>query len=255
MKTSRYWKDYFDQNLKKERIDWSISPTLTLTEKQEILASLQAWQLGETSEGTNLINAATKHAKKLNDAHYTDAIRLFIKEEQKHGENLGKYLDRIGEPRIKKDWGDSLFRKVRGLQTDMEFWTIAVITVESTAQVFYQCLKDATSCKLLKQICTDILIDEAAHIDFQLDRLCLIYQHKNKLARGISYIFYTGFYYGTILTVWFAHQRLFRAGHVRFAGYWKKMQSKFGKTIKKLNAKPSSVNHSTSQQAKASWQA
>ncbi len=255
MKTSRYWKDYFDQNLKKERIDWTLCPTLSLIEKQEILASLQAWQLGETSEGTNLINAATKHAKKLNDEHYTDAIRLFIKEEQKHGENLGKYLDRIGEPRIKKDWGDSLFRKVRGLNKDMEFWTIAVITVESTAQVFYQCLKDATRCKLLQQICTDILIDEAAHIDFQLERLCLIYQHKNKLVRGFSSIFYTCFYYGTILTVWFAHQRLFRAGHVNFASYWKKMQSKFVKTIKRLRVQSSPTKRTTNQQTNASWQA
>lgn len=254
MKTSSYWKDYFDQNLKKERIDWTLCPTLTPTEKQEILASLQAWQLGETSEGTNLINAATKHAEKINDEHYTDAIRLFIKEEQKHGENLGKYLDRIGEARIKKDWGDSLFRKVRGLNKDMEFWTIAVITVESTAQVFYQCLKDATRCSLLQQICTDILIDEAAHIDFQLERLCLIYRHKSKLARLISYIFYSCFYYGTILTVWFAHRKLFKAGHVRFAAYWKKMQSKFGKTIKKLKTKSPPALPATNQQAKASWQ-
>lgn len=79
-----------------------------------VLKSLQAWQLGETSEGVNLINAATKHAKQLNDTNYTTAIKLFIKEEQKHGENLGKYIDAIGEQRIKKNWGDSLFRKARG---------------------------------------------------------------------------------------------------------------------------------------------
>lgn len=256
MKTSSYWKNYFDQNLRKERIDWTTAPILTPIEKQKILASLQAWQLGETSEGTNLINAATKHARKLNDEHYTDAIRLFIKEEQKHGENLGKYLDRIGEPRIKKDWGDSLFRKVRGLNTDMEFWTIAVITVESTAQVFYQCLKDATRCKLLKQICTDILIDEAAHITFQLERLSLIYQHKNKLMRCCCYVFYTCFYYGTILTVWLAHQRLFRAGNVHFANYWTKMRAKFRKTIKKLKSgKTEDKPVQTNWQPNKSWQA
>lgn len=234
MHNSLYWINYFTQNLKNKRIDWSIKPVLSQTERENILKSLQAWQLGETSEGTNLINAATKHAKQLNDRHYTPAIKLFITEEQKHGNNLGKYLDLIGEERIKKDWGDSLFRKIRGLNTHMEFWTIAVITVESTAQIFYQCLKDATKCNLLKQICTDILIDEAAHITFQTERLSLLYNDKNALMRFFTYYFYTCFYFSTLLVVWFAHRKLFKAGHVNFSKYWMKMTLKFKKTIKKL---------------------
>jgi rubrerythrin len=242
MRHSIYWIEYFTQNLKKERIDWNISPSLTQTEKSNILASLQAWQLGETSEGINLINAASKHAKQLDDPNYTEAIKLFIKEEQKHGNNLGKYIDLIGEQRIKKNWGDSLFRKTRGLNTHMEFWTIAVITVESTAQIFYQCLKNATECKLLKQICTDILIDEAAHITFQIERLSLLHCHKNSFMRFISYYFYTTFYFSTAIVVWFAHKRLFKAGNVNFYDYWMKMKLKFKKTIKKLKPIPKNIN-------------
>jgi hypothetical protein len=45
-------------------------------------------------------------------------------EEQKHGANLGRYLDGIGKKRIQKDWGDTLFRKVRHLNTSMESWTL-----------------------------------------------------------------------------------------------------------------------------------
>jgi uncharacterized membrane protein YciS (DUF1049 family) len=244
MHNSQHWINYFTHNLQNKRIDWSIKPFLTAKEKASILKSLQAWQLGETSEGKNLINAANKHAKQLNDKDYTPAIRLFIKEEQKHGENLGRYLDLIGEKRIKKDWGDSLFRKFRGLNTHMEFWTIAVITVESTAQLFYQCLKDATSCKLLKQICTDILIDEAAHITFQIERLSIIYQHKNAFMRLITYYFYTCFYYSTIMVVWFALRKLFIAGNLYFSDYWLKMKLKFKKTIKRLrpNAEKLAIN-------------
>ena len=242
MRDSLYWINYFSQNLKNQRIDWNISPELTISEKNKILNSLQAWQLGETSEGTNLINAATKHAKKLDDPFYTEAIKLFIKEEQKHGNNLGRYIDLIGEQRIKKDWGDSLFRKIRGLNTDMEFWTIAVITVESSAQIFYQCLKDATNCKLLKQICTDILIDEAAHITFQIERLSLIYRRKGAFIRIITYYFYTVFYFSTAMIVWLAHKRLFNAGKVHFNSYWTKMKLKFKKTIKKLKPQSENIN-------------
>jgi len=234
MHNSLYWIKYFTQNLKQQRIDWNIQPILTEIEKDNILRSLQAWQLGETSEGKSLINAATKHAEELGDQNYTDAIRLFIKEEQKHGNNLGKYLDLIGEKRIKKDWGDSLFRKFRGLNTHMEFWTIAVITVESSAQLFYQCLKDATACKLLDQICRDILIDEAAHITFQIERLSLIYNHKNAFMRFVTYYFYTIFYFSTTLVVWFAHKKLFKAGGLDFSHYLLKMKLKFKKTIKRL---------------------
>jgi hypothetical protein len=238
MHNSKYWINYFDRNLKNERIDWTIKPALSETEKENILKSLQAWQLGETSEGKNLIDAATKHARQLQDPDYTSAIRLFIKEEQKHGNNLGRYLDLIKEERIKKDWGDSMFRKIRGLNNNMEFWTIAVITVESAAQIFYQCLKDATGCKLLKQICTDILVDEAAHITFQIERLGLIYCHKNAFTRFISYYAYGVFFFSTALVVWFAHAKLFKAGHVNFERYRIKMKLKFNKTIKKLRPQP-----------------
>jgi len=242
MHDSLYWTNYFDQNLKNQRIDWSINPNLTPIEKNNILKSLQAWQLGETSEGINLVNAATKHAKKLNDLHYVAAIKLFIREEQKHGNNLGRYIDLIGEQRIKKDWGDSLFRKVRGINTHMEFWTIAVITVESAAQIFYQCLKDATKCKLLRQISTDILIDEAAHITFQIERLSLLYNDKSPFMRTLSYYFYTVFYFSTAMVVWLAHRKLFSAGQVHFSNYWVKMKLKFKKTIKKLKPENENIN-------------
>lgn len=230
------WINYFSRNLKHQRIDWSITPKLSKQERKNILYSLQAWQLGETSEGTNLINAATKHGAELEDQNYVVAIKLFIKEEQKHGENLGKYLDRIDEKRIKKNWGDSLFRKARGFNTSMEFWTIAVITVESTAQLFYQCLKSATKCRLLQQICTDILIDEAAHIRFQTERLALIYNNKTKPMRFLAYWFYTCFFFITSFVVWMAHRRLFYSGKLNFKTYWKKMFMKFEKTIQKVKA-------------------
>lgn len=234
MHNSLYWMTYFSRNLQNNRINWAIEPVLSTAERAEILLSLQAWQLGETSEGTNLISAASKHAGELDDPYYLPAIELFIKEEQKHGENLGRYLDLIGEKRISKNWGDTLFRKIRGLNTHMEFWTIAVITVESTAQLFYQCLKDATQCRLLKEICTDILIDEAAHITFQTERLALIYCKKNALWRWLSYYAYTSFYFSTAMVVWLAHRRLFRAGNLNLPGYWLRMKLKFGKTIKRL---------------------
>ena len=234
MKTSQQWIAHFRQNLQKKRIDWSITPQLTTTERQSILHSAQAWQLGETSDGAHLIAATKKYANAIGDDFYCEAVQLFIKEEQKHGSNLGRYLDLIGEKRIGRDWGDSLFRKIRYFNTSMELWTIAVITVESTAQVFYQSLKDATGCKLFKQICTDILIDEAYHIDFQMQRLAIIFSGKTVMRKIFSFQFYRLFYFATILVVWVAHRKLFKAGNVNLFRYLRKMNLKFTKTIERL---------------------
>lgn len=234
MKTSQQWINYFTRNLTEKRIDWSGQPVISSEELKSVLKSLQAWQLGETSDGHNLIRACEKYAIKINDALYVNAIRLFIKEEQKHGNNLGRYLDLISQQRIKKNWGDSLFRKIRYLNTSMESWTLAVITVENAAEVFYQSLKDATGCPLLKQICTDILIDEAPHIQFQHERLFIIFKTKANINRIISFYFYRLFYFSTILTVWIAHKNAFKAGSIDFKKYYKIMKFKFEKTIGSL---------------------
>jgi len=236
MQTSRNWIEYFKANALHQRVDWNLKPQLTKQETGTILRSLQAWQLGETSEGKNLIMASTKYAERIGDLYYVSAVRLFIKEEQKHGNNLGRYLDAMGQPRIQKDWGDTLFRRIRYMNTSMEAWTLAVIVVESTAQIFYQSLKDATGCALLKQICTDILIDEAYHITFQTERLATIFYGRNMLGKSLRRPFYKLFFFCTSALVWFAHRKIFRAGGNRFGSYIRKMDGKYLKTIESITA-------------------
>jgi hypothetical protein len=236
MRTSSYWIGHFRENANQKRVNWNVKPDITDYEVAVILPSLQAWQLGETSEGKHLIAASEKYAQKTQDPKYVDAIKLFIKEEQKHGNNLGSYLDMIGKPRIKQNWGDTLFRKVRYFNTSMELWTLAVIVVESTAQIFYQALKDATGCELLKEICTDILIDEAYHITFQTERLAIIFYGKNHFSKSWRRIVYKYFFYGVSSLVWFAHKGLFKAGGNTFESYIRKMEYKYMKTLKVITS-------------------
>lgn len=241
MRSSQYWQQHFFNNLKIERVDWELEPALQPKQKKTLLTSIQAWQLGETSDGKHLIAASKKYAQETHDSQFLEAVRLFIKEEQKHGENLGKYLDKLKEPRIKANWGDSLFRHIRYYNTNMELWTLTVITVESTAQIFYQSLKDASQCKLLKQICTDILIDEAFHINFQFERLSIITHKKTSFSKFCRYYFYMVFYFATITVVYLAHRKVFRAGGNNFNSYFRKMSLKFNKTIKRLFRPKTSV--------------
>lgn len=236
MKNTNYWIGHFKANALEKRVNWDLQPNITPAEICTILPSLQAWQLGETSEGKHLIAASTKYAHAIGDLPYIEAVKLFIKEEQKHGNNLGMYLDRIGQPRVTKNWGDSLFRRVRYFNTNMETWTLAVVVVESTAQIFYQSLKDATNCELLKQICTDILIDEAYHITFQTERLAIIYEGKNNFSKAWRRIFYKYFFYATATLVWIGHRRLFKAGGNSFDSYSRAMEHKYLRTLRKMTS-------------------
>jgi hypothetical protein len=234
--SSSFWQNHFENNLTKQRINWAVQPAISNQEKGEILYSLKAWQLGETSDGRHLLAAANKYARGIGDTDYVDAVKLFIKEEQKHGSNLGKYIDSIGEQRVKKDWGDTLFRKIRYLNKSMELWTIAVIIVESAAQVFYKALHDATDCPLLKCICNDILIDEAHHIKFQNERMFILFQKKNFYNKAFSLLLYSFLFFATIHAIWFGHRRAFLAGKVSKKSFMRQMYYKFFGTLKFIHA-------------------
>jgi ribosomal protein L25 (general stress protein Ctc) len=218
-----------------QRIDWSIPPRLAPEERSRILYSLKAWQLGETSEGRHLLEAARRYAERIGDPDYVAAVQLFIREEQKHGNNLGRYIDGIGEQRARSDWGDTLFRKIRSFNRSMELWTITVIIVESAAQVFYQALHDATRCALLKQVCTDILIDEAHHIKFQNERMRQIFERKGFYSKAISLLLYSFLFFGTIHAVWYGHRTALKAGGVDRAEFMRAMYYKFFGTVKFLH--------------------
>lgn len=237
--SSAFWEQHFRQNLTIQRIDWSLAPVITDEEKKRILYSLKAWQLGETSDGRHLLAAARRYASRIGDPHYVDAVQQFIREEQKHGANLGRYIDGIGAQRAQKDWGDTLFRKVRYFNRSMELWTISVIIVESAAQVFYQALHDATRCPLLKQVCTDILIDEAHHIKFQNERLWMIFQRKRFYNKAVSLLLYSFLLFGTIHAIWYGHRRALKAGGIDRAEFMRAMYYKFFSTVKFLHRRES----------------
>jgi hypothetical protein len=231
IKTSAFWKQHFHSNLKHQRVDWNQKPQITHEEKEQILYSLKAWQLGETSDGRHLLAAAAKYASRINDPEYVEAVKLFIQEEQKHGANLGKYIDAIGEERTKHDWGDWLFRRIRYFNTSMELWTVTVIIVESAAQVFYQALHDATNCSLLKSICHDILVDEAHHIKFQNERLYIIFKDKPFYAKAFAVTWYCLLFFVTIHAVWLGHGKAHKAGGVNRDEFMRQMYYKFFRTI------------------------
>lgn len=237
-KTTKQWLEYFHENATKKRIDWRIEPKVTGEERSVIIKSLKAWQLGETSEGRNLIRATKVYADKIQDYDYLYAVKLFIKEEQKHGNNLGRYLDLIGESRISFNWGDHFFRKVRGINTSLEIWTITVLIVETYAQLYYETVGKTINCPLLKVICKDILIDEAAHIKFQTERLATYLDNNTIWKKWTRKFIYQVFFYGISTAVWIGHRKVFAKAGYSFQTYLAKAKFKFDKINHALFSTP-----------------
>jgi hypothetical protein len=236
--TSEEWIAYFRENRENLLdIPWDAGAGVTPEELAEIVASLRAWQLGETSDGARLIRTAEKHAAKIGDPGFVDVIRLFIAEEQRHGETLGLFLDAAGVPRAKRDFGDSLFRIFRHFLTRMEVWAGIVVIIEVHAMLYYAAIRRATKSPLLRRICEQILRDEVPHIRFQCERLAIIHHKRNRVFQAFTALAHRVLFVGITGAIWVGHRRALRAGGFTFRRFWRNAWAQMGKAWCVMNPK------------------
>ena len=227
VRSSRSWLEYFTANADAQPdLPWQDGAQVTEAELAEIVDSLRAWQLGETSEGTSLRVAARRYADKYNDPDFALAIDAFIKEEQRHGETLGRFLDQVGVPRAKSDWGDTLFRKARAFLGNMETWTTPVAMIEVHALIYYNAIRQATKSPLLRAICAQILREEVPHIRFQCERLAILHKDRPRWLRALTMLGHRVFFTGITLAIWIGHRRALRAGGYGFGRFWESVWTK-----------------------------
>lgn len=220
--TSEEWCAYYEANARERlEIPWEQGACITEAEREAIAASLAAWQLGETSDGAHLLASAENYARRIGDPRYVDVIALFIKEEQRHGAELGRFLDLAGIPRLKRNWGDTLFRTLRYALPTMEVWTTPVIMVETLAMVYYRAIQKATGSPVLRQLCRQILRDEVRHIRFQYERLAILHRGRAPGLRSLTYLVHRVLYCLPVVLVWIGHHRALRAGGHGFRSYWR----------------------------------
>jgi hypothetical protein len=218
---SHEWVEHFLVTERTERrFAWDKGAQVTAEELAEIRDSLRAWQLGETSDGAHLMAAARLYAAQVRDPQFIEAVRMFIREEQRHGENLGRFLDLAGVPRAKKDWGDSLFRAARYALRSMEAWVTPVVMVETHALIYYNAIRLATKSPLLRDICAQILADEVPHIRFQCQRIAILHRQRFPWMRRMILALHRPAFAGMTLTIWAAHRRALLAGGYDLKKYW-----------------------------------
>ncbi len=218
VRTSPQWIAYFEENRAKLRpIPWELGAGVPTGDFASIAKSLRSWQLGETSDGSHLIAAAQHYAASIGDPEFVDAVRLFIKEEQRHGGDLGRFLDLAGIERAASDWGDRVFRAIRYSLPRMEIWATPVVMVETHAMVYYNAIRRATGSVLLRKICEQILADEVAHIRFQCERLAILHRRRPRWLLSLTMACHRVLFAGITAAVWLGHRRALRAGgYTRF---------------------------------------
>lgn len=221
-RTGAEWVAYFRANAARNRpIHEEAGAGVTAAELAAIAASLRGWQLGETSDGNHLRAAAVGYCRKVGDADFTAAVELFIREEQRHGELLGRFLDMAGVGRTRFDWGDRLFRFARYCLRDMEAWTTPVVMVETLALVYYNAIRRATGSAVLSEICSQILSDEVPHLHFACERLASLYRTRGRPGFRLTVLVQRLMFSIVVTLVWVAHRRALRAGGYSWRRYWR----------------------------------
>lgn len=246
------WSEHFRQNaMSKPRISWE-GMILTPQERTTIAKSVQTFQLGESGEGRHLIQVARKHAAQTGDYEYVTAVELFVAEEQQHAHDLGEFLDAADILWIREDWTDRIFRRLRHL-AGLELTISVLLTAELLANVYYAALREATACTPLRQLCNQILRDEAFHVHFQAGRLAILRRcHRRWPLPAIRWLFPILFW-GAAVVLWLTHHRVFRAAHLTIAEYCRRAGRELCHALRLMNSKQ--VAHTTAKPRRLSGKA
>lgn len=219
--TSAQWREYFRKNAASLLpISWESGVTFTPDERDAVAASMQQFQLGESSDGRRFLSMAYDYSHDTGDRQYLSALRRFIAEEQRHGRDLGRVLQLADVPTIRRCWPDTVFRWLRhtaGLERSI--WVL--VTAEIIAQVYYDALRDATGSLVLRQLCTQILRDEEQHVRFQCERLAILRQRRRPWSIALRHALYRAFFAVVGLAFWWKHAPAMRKGGYGFRAFWR----------------------------------
>ena len=209
---SLWWCEHFRQNADRQRaIPWDAVLTLSECQRRILLPSLQDFQLGESSEGIHGRTRAAAYAARVGDPHYAEAVRLFFAEENRHAVYLARYLALHGVEPIGRSWTDFVFRRVRRLM-GLELLLTVLLTAELIGEVYYQAVRAATGCPVLRAICSQLLRDERMHVRFHVERFRFLRRGRSRLRTALQDGVWHCFLAATCLAVWVKHRKAFRLG-------------------------------------------
>lgn len=224
--TSYDWIEYFYQNAPEPTLPWQDTVRLSGAEKRAVIASIQQFQLGEGASGARMLERAQLFSRRTGDLGLIAALKLFVREEQRHSSILARFLQTESAPCLRKHWIHSAFRFVRGV-AGLELCLKVLVTAEVLARPYYAALRDATGSPLLRSICQRIFEEEGEHLRFQAFALSRFQNRRRRITRDfikISHVMLLAF---TALLVWLEHKSVFESGGRTFRCFWNETWREF----------------------------
>ncbi len=208
LKDSTAWLDYFEHNrLRRPEFDWSRPTPFPPPVAAALARSLAHFQLGESGEGATLLAQARRAWP--DDPDYIAALRLFVAEEHAHARLLEHLVARFGGTLVMNHWTDRCFRLVRhalGAGFDIQ----VLLTAEIVGTAYYRLLR-STGDAVLRQVCEQMVRDEAAHLRFHADRIVTAQLRWSPLRRALWTAQFRLLFEATLAAAWADHRRALRA--------------------------------------------
>jgi hypothetical protein len=233
--TSYDWVEYFYQNAPERALPWEDGVRLSGAEKRAVIASIQQFQLGEGASGVRMLECAQRFSQKTGDLGLIAALKLFLREEQRHSKTLARFLQIENAPCLRKHWVHSVFRWLRG-RADLEVCLKVLVTAEVLARPYYAALRDATGSPLLKCICQLIFEEEGAHLSFQAFALSRFHNRHHPLTQSLIKISHVVLLASTAALVWAEHQAVFKSAGRTFHQFWSETWREFDSLYKASSA-------------------
>jgi len=234
--STQKWISHFRRNARTLLpIPWETGADLAPKEKAAITSSIQAFQLGESSEGLHLMRYASEWAERSGDADYLRAIRSLIAEETRHARDLGHFMDLNGINRIQRGWTDTVFRRLRNVVGTLEISLGVLVTAEIIAKVYYAVLRTATQSVVLRAVCDQILRDEYRHVEFQTEQLAIIRSNRSAALLWISLALHRILFTGTAIVVGWSHRRALARGGYSITAFWTSCIREFRRDLIAMN--------------------
>ncbi len=213
---SLHWCAHFLANVDRQLpIPWARGVHIAEPARSILIRSLQDFQLGESSEGRHGRARAEAYARRIGDAHYGEAVRLFFAEEGRHAAYLARFLKHAGADVIGHSWTDFVFRRARRL-LGLETLLVLLLTAELIGEVYYRAIRSASDCPVLRAICAQLLRDERRHVHFHIERFGFLWAGRTRWSLRIRRTAWRTLLRATLLAVWVKHRRALRLGGYGF---------------------------------------
>ena len=224
--TSYDWVEYFYQNARDPILPWADGGRLSGAERRAVISSIQQFQLGEGASGDRMLECAQRFSRETGDLGLIAALRLFLREEQRHSKTLARFLQLENAPCLRRHWIHSVFRWLRGL-AGLELCLKVLVTAEVLARPYYAALRDATGSTLLRSICHRIFEEEGAHLHFQAFALMRLQNQHRRPTQAVIKTLHAVLLASTAALVWAEHNAVFRSAGRTFRQFWRETWREF----------------------------